>query len=151
MIESVSTRVLSTSILYFNSTDHYLTSVCTVFSDFFTHSATVTAGETFVYSSNYSSFNVSSGRSGVQRKKFLCKGGNPTTCTQSWNREPVVSDNQQLCSITVTLQEVTLAHTGTYWCGARSYGRSSHLIFYRLQLQVGKTGVTRSTSTLFTG
>lgn len=121
-------------------------SVCPALPDVSTHKATVTAGETFVYSFNYSSFNVSSGRSGAQQKKFLCKGDDPTTCSQMWNGEPEVSDNQQLSNVTVTLQAVTLGHNGTYWCGARAEGRSSNLIFYRLQLQVGKRGVSRSTA-----
>lgn len=123
---------------------------CPALPDVFTHSATVTAGETFIYSYNYLSFNVSSGRRGTQPKKFLCKGEDPTTCSRWWIGEPEVIDNQQLSSVTVTLRAVTPAHNGTYWCGAQTEGRRSSLIFYRLQLQVGKRGVTRSTSILFT-
>lgn len=129
---------------------HAIMNSCPALPDVYTHSATVTAGENFVYSSNYSSFNVPSGRSSAQLKKFLCKGTDPTTCSRWWNGEPEVSDNQELSSVTVTLLAVTPNHTGTYWCGARSEGRRSNLIFYRLQLQVGKRGVTRSTSILFT-
>lgn len=119
--------------------------------DVFTHSATVTAGETFVYSSNYSTSSSPSSYSHIsaQRIKFLCKGEGPTTCKLLWDGEPVVSDDQLLSTVTVTFRAVTLAHNGTYWCGAQSVqGRRSNRIFYRLLLHVGKRGVTRSRSTL---
>lgn len=107
--------------------------------DVFTHSATVTAGETFVYSSNYSTSSSSStySQSSAQRIKFLCKGEVPTMCSQLWDGKPVVSDDQRLSTVTVTLQAVTPAHTGTYWCGARSVqGRRSNRIFFKLLLHV---------------
>lgn len=99
-----------------------------------THSKTVTAGETFIFSTNYSS---------TRQTKFLCKGEDPSTCTRWWTGEPVLRDTVTgLAShVTVTLQAVALADAGTYWCGARSVqGRASHLIFYRLLLHVGKAG-----------
>lgn len=114
----------------------------------------VTAGETFVYSSNYSTSSSPSSsstysHSSAQRIKFLCKGEVPTMCSQLWDGKPVVSDDQRLSTVTVTLQAVTPAHTGTYWCGARSVqGRRSNRIFYKLLLHVGKRGISQSRSTL---
>lgn len=109
----------------------------------------MTAGETWFYPFNYSSSCSSYpsfySQASAQRTKFLCKGEDPTTCNPLWNGGPVVSDDQRLSAVSVTLRAVTPAHSGTYWCGAQSVqGRRSDCIFYRLLLRVGKGGVTRS-------
>lgn len=95
-----------------------------------THSATASVGEDFIYSTNYPS-NATS-------KKFFCRGEDPSTCQTQRNNRVVIDDDTR--NVTITIRMVTTADAGTYWCGAQTTnGQSSHLIFYRLFLDVGKS------------
>ncbi|XP_019214938.1 uncharacterized protein LOC109202271 [Oreochromis niloticus] len=74
-------------------------------------------------------------------KKMFCKGDDPSICKPLINtRETHInrfSMNHTKNKITITMREITLNDSGTYWCGAESTdNQTSNVFFGRLFLTV---------------
>ncbi|XP_026161628.1 polymeric immunoglobulin receptor-like isoform X2 [Mastacembelus armatus] len=75
---------------------------------------------------------------GASIKKFICKGEDPSACqrlvstAQQNTRRFSIRDNRMKANITVTIRNMRLDDTGTYWCGAESTdpGRN-HQFFHK--------------------
>lgn len=110
--------------------------VC-VFTDIPTVTISVTVGQTLNHICNYERGKLT---------KILCKGEDPSRCkdsitsTASRVNKTVgrFSMKEEKCNInaTVTIREVTLNDSGTYWCGAK--GVDNNKFFQRLILIVGE-------------
>uniref|UniRef100_A0A3Q4MGB9 Ig-like domain-containing protein n=1 Tax=Neolamprologus brichardi TaxID=32507 RepID=A0A3Q4MGB9_NEOBR len=78
--------------------------------------------------------------------KFICKGEEPSICEPlastrdpNGNKRFWMNDNKKKKNITVTVREVTVDDSGTYWCGAESTDEhQSNRFFNRLSLTVGE-------------
>ncbi|KAG8007177.1 Polymeric immunoglobulin receptor [Nibea albiflora] len=101
----------------------------------FTRSPTI--GQNFTYWCEYPS--------GAVRKKFICKGEDPSICeplvntmqrNKNTGRFSMEDDKNQ--KITITVRDVTADDTGTYWCGAKSTDeKHSNPFFNRFSMTVG--------------
>ncbi|XP_005946627.1 uncharacterized protein LOC102302012 isoform X1 [Haplochromis burtoni] len=84
--------------------------------------------------------------------KFICKGEDPSICTPlvstrdpNRNKRFWMNDNKKKKNITMTVREVTVDDSGTYWCGAESTNEHrSNRFFNRLSLTVGPTASAES-------
>lgn len=78
--------------------------------------------------------------------KFICKGEDPSICTPlvstrdpNRNKRFWMNDNKKKKNITMTVREVTVDDSGTYWFGAESTNEHrSNRFFNRLSLTVGE-------------
>ncbi|XP_039865487.1 uncharacterized protein LOC120719989 isoform X1 [Simochromis diagramma] len=93
-----------------------------------------TVGQNFTYWCKYKQ-DISS------LKKFFCKGDEPSICKPLINNRKThinrfsMSDTKN--KITITMREITLNDSGTYWCGAeRPDNQTSNVFFGRLFLTV---------------
>ncbi|KAG8007178.1 Stabilin-1, partial [Nibea albiflora] len=107
----------------------------------FTRSLTI--GQNFTYWCEYPN--------GTVRKKFICKGEDPSICeplvnTMELNKNTgrfSMEDNKNKRNITITVRDVTADDTGTYWCGAKSTDdKRSNPFFNRLSMIVGCEAVS---------
>ncbi|XP_030579740.1 uncharacterized protein LOC115776266 [Archocentrus centrarchus] len=85
--------------------------------------------------------------------KFICKGDDPSTCqplVNTTNTEMNVkfsmTDNKQKKNISITMREVTVNDSGTYWCGAESTDRRRFFIHKLLVTVVSPTPATSTVS-----
>uniref|UniRef100_A0A7N8X7W0 Immunoglobulin V-set domain-containing protein n=1 Tax=Mastacembelus armatus TaxID=205130 RepID=A0A7N8X7W0_9TELE len=84
---------------------------------------------------------------GANIKKFICKGEDPSVCQRLVSTAQrnmnigrfSIRDNRMKANITVTIRNMRLDDTGTYWCGAESTdpGRN-HQFFHKHLITVGK-------------
>ncbi|XP_033181113.1 polymeric immunoglobulin receptor-like isoform X3 [Mastacembelus armatus] len=110
--------------------------------DIKTFSRSPTVGQDLTYWCKY--------HNGAYIKNFICKGEDPSVCQRLVNtaqqntRRFSMKDDTTKANITVTIRNMRLDDTGTYWCGAESTdpGRSDKF-FNRLSLTV----VTPTTNT----
>uniref|UniRef100_A0A3Q0RRP7 Immunoglobulin V-set domain-containing protein n=1 Tax=Amphilophus citrinellus TaxID=61819 RepID=A0A3Q0RRP7_AMPCI len=77
--------------------------------------------------------------------KFICKGDDPSTCqplvnttNTEMNMKFSMTDNKQKKNISITMREVTVNDSGTYWCGSESTDRRRFFI-HKLSVTVGES------------
>uniref|UniRef100_A0A3P9BKA1 Immunoglobulin V-set domain-containing protein n=1 Tax=Maylandia zebra TaxID=106582 RepID=A0A3P9BKA1_9CICH len=107
--------------------------VLSITTDAIKKSATV--GKNFTYWCKYNQ-DISS------LKTFFCKGEDPSICKPLINNRKThinrLSTSDTKNKITITVREITLNDSGTYWCGAeRPDNQTSNVFFGRLFLTVG--------------
>uniref|UniRef100_A0A3P9D047 Immunoglobulin V-set domain-containing protein n=1 Tax=Maylandia zebra TaxID=106582 RepID=A0A3P9D047_9CICH len=106
--------------------------VLSITTDAIKKSATV--GKNFTYWCKYNQ-DISS------LKTFFCKGEDPSICKPLINNRKThinrLSTSDTKNKITITVREITLNDSGTYWCGAeRPDNQTSNVFFGRLFLTV---------------
>lgn len=93
-----------------------------------------TVGQNFTYWCKYKQ-DISS------LKKIFCKGDESSICKPLINNinRFSMNDNHRKNNLTITMREITLDDSGTYWCGAESTNEhQSNRFFNRLSLTVGE-------------
>ncbi|XP_029948605.1 uncharacterized protein LOC115389257 isoform X3 [Salarias fasciatus] len=86
---------------------------------------------------------------------FICKGDDPRVCQTTVNSSTPengrfsMKDEKDQRNITVTMRELTVKDSGSYWCGAETSEREGGKIFFnRLSLTVGPAQSSSSASPL---
>lgn len=75
--------------------------------------------------------------------KCICKGENQNECqdvgstTNNMSRRFMMKDNKINNTITIEVRNVTVADSGTYWCGANK--DNSKIFIHKLALKVGES------------